>query len=122
MIAFHVGAIAAFFFFFWKALALAIVLWWISGSLGISGELLPFVPDLRKDKFHVWISKWHWVPLAVLGTATVEPRTPKCELSFFPALFRRCLQRDGGVPLTCATPTERPSVGICKITEMSRRH
>ena len=30
-------------------------------------ELLPFVPDLRKDKFHVWISKWHWVPLTFLG-------------------------------------------------------
>ena len=146
--AFHVGAIAALFFFTWKALALAVVLWWVSGSLGIgmgyhrllthrgyktpkwveyfltvcstlaleggpiawvathrvhhqntdkegdphsprdgglwahigwittgqamhnaSGELLPFVPDLRKDKFHVWISKWHWVPLTVLGLA-----------------------------------------------------
>ena len=32
-----------------------------------SDELLPFVPDLRKDKFHVWISKWHWVPITVLG-------------------------------------------------------
>jgi stearoyl-CoA desaturase (delta-9 desaturase) len=32
-----------------------------------SGELLPFVPDLRKDKFHVWISRWHWVPIAVLA-------------------------------------------------------
>ena len=26
--------------------------------------LLPYVPELRKDKFHVWISKWHWLPLA----------------------------------------------------------
>jgi stearoyl-CoA desaturase (delta-9 desaturase) len=34
-----------------------------------SVELLPFVPDLRKDKFQVWISKWHWVPLAVLSLA-----------------------------------------------------
>jgi sn-1 stearoyl-lipid 9-desaturase len=32
-----------------------------------SGELLPFVPDLRKDKFHVWISKWHWVPMGALA-------------------------------------------------------
>jgi stearoyl-CoA desaturase (delta-9 desaturase) len=32
-----------------------------------SKELLPFVPDLRKNKFYVWISKWHWVPLTVLG-------------------------------------------------------
>jgi len=34
-----------------------------------SGELLPFVPDLRKDKFQVWISKWRWIPLTVLGLA-----------------------------------------------------
>ena len=27
-----------------------------------STALLPDVPDLRKDKFHVWISRWHWVP------------------------------------------------------------
>jgi stearoyl-CoA desaturase (delta-9 desaturase) len=30
-------------------------------------ELSPYVPDLRKDPFHVAISKWHWVPLTVLG-------------------------------------------------------
>jgi stearoyl-CoA desaturase (delta-9 desaturase) len=30
-------------------------------------SLLPYVPDLRKDKFHVWISKWHWIPLTLLG-------------------------------------------------------
>jgi len=29
--------------------------------------LLPYVPDLRKDKFHVWISEWHWVPMVVVG-------------------------------------------------------
>ncbi len=146
MALFHVGAIAALFFFSWKALALSLGLWWISGSLGIgmgyhrllthrgyktpkwveyiltvcgalaleggpvawvgthrihhqntdkegdphsprdggfwshmgwiltgkamhsnTAELLPFVPDLRKDKFQMWISKWHWVPLTVLG-------------------------------------------------------
>jgi stearoyl-CoA desaturase (delta-9 desaturase) len=148
MLAFHVGAVAALFFFTWKALALAIVLWWIAGSLGIGmsyhrllthrgyktpkwmeyfltvcgtlaleggpiawvathrvhhqntdkegdphspqdgglwahmgwimtgqamhnsvNELQAYVPDLRKDKFHVWITKWHWVPLTVLGIA-----------------------------------------------------
>ena len=149
MAGFHVGAVAALFFFSWKALLLAAVLWWVSGSLGIgmsyhrllthrgykttkwmeyfltvcgtlaleggpiswvathrvhhqntdkegdphspqdgglwahmgwiltgkamhnvaSGEYMSFVPDLRKDKFHVWISKWHWVPLAILGAA-----------------------------------------------------
>jgi sn-1 stearoyl-lipid 9-desaturase len=146
MILFHVGAIVALFVFTWKALFLAIALWWISGGLGIgmgyhrllthrgyktpkwleyfltlcgalaleggpiawvathrvhhqntdkegdphsprdggfwahmgwimtgkamhnsSGELLPFVPDLRKDKFHIWISEWHWVPIGVLA-------------------------------------------------------
>ena len=35
MAAFHIGAIAALFFFSWKALLVAIVLWWISGSLGV---------------------------------------------------------------------------------------
>jgi fatty-acid desaturase len=32
-----------------------------------TAELLPYVPDLRKSKFHVWISRWHWVPLTVLA-------------------------------------------------------
>ncbi len=34
-------------------------------------ELLPYVPDLRKDKFMIWISKWHWVPLAVLAVTVL---------------------------------------------------
>ena len=146
---FHVGAIAALFFFTWKALLIAAIVYWIAGSPGIgmgyhrllthrgyktpkwieyvltvcgtltleggpigwvathrihhqnadkegdphsprdgglwahmgwiltgrtihnsSGELLPYVPELRKDKFHVWISKWHWIPIALLGVAT----------------------------------------------------
>ena len=146
MAAFHVGAIAALFMFTWKGLFSALLLWWISGSLGIgmgyhrllthrgyktykwveyfltvcatlaleggpffwvathrvhhqntdvegdphsprdggfwahmgwimtgrtlhnnSSALLPYVPDLRKDKFHNFISKWHWVPITVLG-------------------------------------------------------
>ncbi|HZR31045.1 MAG TPA: acyl-CoA desaturase [Terriglobales bacterium] len=32
-----------------------------------SDKLLPYIPDLRKDKFHVWISEWHWVPIVALG-------------------------------------------------------
>jgi len=32
---FHIGAIAALFFFTWKALFVAMFLWWVSGSLGI---------------------------------------------------------------------------------------
>ena len=26
-----------------------------------------YVPDLAKDKFHIWLSKYHWVPMVVLG-------------------------------------------------------
>ena len=32
-----------------------------------SSALLPYVPDLRKDKFHVFISRWHWLPITLLG-------------------------------------------------------
>jgi len=32
---FHVGAIAALFFFSWKAFLVSMFLWWVSGSLGI---------------------------------------------------------------------------------------
>jgi len=146
MVAFHLGAIAAFFYFSWKGVILAAVLWWVTGSLGIgmgyhrllthrgykcpkwveyfltvcgvlaleggpmfwvathrvhhqnsdkegdphsprdggfwahmgwimtgramhnhSEANLPYVPDLRKDPFHVWISKYHWLPLTLLG-------------------------------------------------------
>jgi stearoyl-CoA desaturase (delta-9 desaturase) len=146
MLVLHLGAVAALFAFTWKALGLAILLWWVSGSLGIgmgyhrllthrgyktpkwveygltlcgtlaleggpiawvgthrihhqntdkegdphsprdgglwahmgwiltgkamhriSPALLPYVPDLRKDRFHVWISRWHWAPAAILA-------------------------------------------------------
>jgi len=146
MVIFHLGAIAAFFMFSWKAMLLALLLWWLAGSVGIgigyhrllthrgfktykwveyfltlcgtlaleggpffwvavhrvhhqntdkegdphsplhggfwahmgwiitgramhnhSPELLPYIPELRKDKFHTWISKWHWVPITALG-------------------------------------------------------
>ena len=148
MAAFHIGAVAALFFFTWQGLVLAAVLWWVAGGLGIgmgyhrllthrgyktpkwveylftifatlaleggpifwvathrihhrltdqpgdphsprdgkwwshmgwivtgqalhqsTTELAPYVPDLMKDKFHVWISKWHWIPLTTLGIA-----------------------------------------------------
>src|SRR5258708_38702468 len=35
MIGLHLGALGALFFFTWQALILAIVLWWVAGSLGI---------------------------------------------------------------------------------------
>ena len=43
--------------------------WIITGRVmhNHAEELLPYVPDLRKDKFHIWISKWHWVPVVVLA-------------------------------------------------------
>lgn len=148
MFLFHVGAVAALFFFSWKALLLAIFLNWVSGSLGIgmgyhrllthrgyktpkwveyflttcavlsleggpifwvathrihhqhsdkAGDphsprdgkwwahvgwiligksmhhdtktLARYVPDLAKNKFHVWITKYHYVPMIVLGVA-----------------------------------------------------
>jgi stearoyl-CoA desaturase (delta-9 desaturase) len=148
MALFHLGAVAALFFFSWKCLLLAIFLYWVSGSLGIGmgyhrllthrgyktpkaveyfltlcatlaleggpifwvathrihhqysdrdgdphspidGEwwahmgwilmgksmhhdtttLARYVPDLSKDKFHVWITRYHFVPMIVLGFA-----------------------------------------------------
>jgi fatty-acid desaturase len=146
MIGLHLGALGALFFFTWQALVLAIVMWWVAGSLGIGmgyhrllthrayktpkfveyilttcgtlaieggpiswvathrmhhqntdkegdphstrdgglwshmgwiltgramhqdrAELLPYVPDLRKDKFHLWISKWHVIPSVLVA-------------------------------------------------------
>src|SRR6266581_8884126 len=144
--AFHVGAIAALFFFTWKAFAIAFVLWWVAGSLGIgmgyhrllthrgykcpkwveyflttcgalaleggpmfwvathrvhhqnsdqegdphtphdgtwwahagwilSGRAMHsetallgrYAPDLTRDPVHVWLSKYHYVPLVASG-------------------------------------------------------
>ena len=28
-----------------------------------------YAPDLAADPFYVWLSKWHWVPLTVVGIA-----------------------------------------------------
>ena len=146
MALFHLGAVAAIFFFTWKALAVAVFLWWVTGSVGIgmgyhrllthrgyktpkwveyfltvcatltleggpifwvathrihhqhtdvdgdphsprdgkwwshmgwilSGKsmhhdtqtLARYVPDLAKDKFHIWITKYHYVPIIVLA-------------------------------------------------------
>ena len=146
MMMFHLGAIAALFFFSWKAFLVAVVLWWMATSLGIgmcyhrllthrgyktpqwleytltvfatlaleggpifwvathrihhkysdqegdphspidgkwwahmgwilmgksmhhdTSTLARYVPDLAKNKFHVWITKYHYVPMIVLG-------------------------------------------------------
>ena len=146
MIAFHVGAVAAFFYFSWAALFAAVLLHWIALTFGIGmgyhrllthrgykvpkwieytfavcgtlaleggpifwvgthrihhqfsdkpgdphsprdgawwahvmwiifGEgnhnntavMAKYAPDLGRDKFHVWLNTYHWVPLTVLG-------------------------------------------------------
>jgi fatty-acid desaturase len=43
--------------------------WIITGRIlhNRSNALLPYIPDLRKDKFHTFISQWHWVPITILG-------------------------------------------------------
>jgi stearoyl-CoA desaturase (delta-9 desaturase) len=43
--------------------------WIITGKAmhNKAAELQAYVPDLRRDKFHVWISEWHWVPLTALA-------------------------------------------------------
>jgi fatty-acid desaturase len=146
MLLFHLGAVAAIFFFTWKALLVAGILWWVTGSLGIgmgyhrllthrgyktpkwveyvmtvcatltleggpifwvathrihhqfsdkqgdphspvdgkwwshmgwilvgksmhhdTTTLARYVPDLAKDKFHIWITKYHYVPMIILA-------------------------------------------------------
>jgi stearoyl-CoA desaturase (delta-9 desaturase) len=143
---FHAGAVAALFFFTWKAFLVAVFLWWVSGSLGIgmsyhrllthrgyktykwveyfltfcatlaleggpifwvathrihhqysdqegdphspidgkwwshmgwilvgksmhhdTTTLARYVPDLAKDNFHVSMTKYHYLPMVVLG-------------------------------------------------------
>ena len=146
MVVFHIGAVVALFMFSWKALFVALFLYWVAGSLGIGmcyhrllthrgykcpkwfeyfltvcaclaleggpifwvsthrvhhqlsdqegdphtpreggwwahtgwilfGEALHaqtevlnrYCPDLNRDKFHVWLSKFHWLPITVSG-------------------------------------------------------
>ena len=40
MIAFHIGAIVALFYFSWPAFIVAMALWWIAGGLGIGVDRL----------------------------------------------------------------------------------
>jgi sn-1 stearoyl-lipid 9-desaturase len=148
MVLFHLGAVAALFFFTWKAFFVAIFLGWVATSLGIgmgyhrllthrgyktpkwveyfltscatlaleggpifwvathrihhqhsdqegdphsprdgkwwahmgwilvgksmhhdTSTLARYVPDLAKDRFHIWITKYHYVPMILLGLA-----------------------------------------------------
>jgi stearoyl-CoA desaturase (delta-9 desaturase) len=49
--------------------------WWAHMGWILTGKsmhhdtttLAKYVPDLAKDKFHVWITKYHYVPIIVLG-------------------------------------------------------
>ena len=51
--------------------------WWAHAGWILNGEALHhetallsrYVPDLAKDRVHVWLSKYHWVPLTTLGVA-----------------------------------------------------
>jgi stearoyl-CoA desaturase (delta-9 desaturase) len=53
--------------------------WWAHMGWIISGRALNtetarlahYAPDLAKDRFQVWLSRYHWVPLTMLGAALI---------------------------------------------------
>ena len=114
LVAFHLGAVAALFFFTWQRLTVMAVLyvlainvgigmcyhrllthrvhhqlsdrdgdphtpreggWWAhtgwliwGNALHAQTEILErYVPDLGRDRFHLWLSKFHWIPLTASG-------------------------------------------------------
>jgi stearoyl-CoA desaturase (delta-9 desaturase) len=146
MVVFHIGAVAALFFWSWEAIVLSLLLWWVSGSLGIGigyhrllthrgykapkaleyflttcgtlaleggaidwvvthrihhahtdregdphtprdgrwwshmgwilrgtaqqheeSVMLRYAPDLMKDRFHLWLNRFFYLPLVVTG-------------------------------------------------------
>jgi stearoyl-CoA desaturase (delta-9 desaturase) len=150
MVIYHLLAVAALFFFTWKGLAIAVVLWWVSGSLGIgigyhrllthrgfrcpkwleytlalcgtlaleggpifwvgthrihhqftdregdphsprdgkwwshmgwilvgkamhqeTEAMAAYVPDLRRERFYLWLSRYHWMTQVVVGLAVL---------------------------------------------------
>ncbi len=43
---------------------------WLLSGQGLHTEttlLSRYAPDLTKDKVHIWLSKYHWIPLTMLG-------------------------------------------------------
>lgn len=43
---------------------------WILTGQGLHHDteiLARYAPDLCRDRFHVWLTKWHWVPQVVVG-------------------------------------------------------
>src|ERR1700728_3978685 len=67
MVAFHLGAVAALFFFSWKALFVAVLLWWVAGSLGIG---MGYHRLLTHRGYHT--PKWMEYFLTVCGTLALE--------------------------------------------------
>jgi len=67
MFAFHVGAVAAFFFVTWKAVIAAAILWWISGSLGIGMGYHRLLTH-RGYKTPKWLEYF----LTICGTVALE--------------------------------------------------
>jgi stearoyl-CoA desaturase (delta-9 desaturase) len=44
--------------------------WILNGSLrNQTKELKRYTPDLARDSYYVWLSKYHWIPLTVAGVA-----------------------------------------------------
>ena len=42
--------------------------WILNGSLrNQTKELKRYTPDLARDSYYVWLSKYHWIPLTVVG-------------------------------------------------------
>jgi fatty-acid desaturase len=67
MVAFHIGALAALFAFSWKAFIVAVLLWWIAGSLGIGVGYHRLLTHRGYKTF-----KWMEYCLAVCGTLALE--------------------------------------------------
>ncbi len=44
--------------------------WILFGSLHNQDEVLHrYAPDLCKDRFYLWLNRWHWVPVSLIGVA-----------------------------------------------------
>jgi fatty-acid desaturase len=54
----HVGAVAALFVFTWQALLTAILLWWISASLGVGMGFHRLQKQMVGRAAHLW-GGWH---------------------------------------------------------------
>jgi stearoyl-CoA desaturase (Delta-9 desaturase) len=67
LVALHVGAIAALFFFSWKALAIAVFLYWMATGLGISMGYHRLHTH-RSYKIPVWLEYF----FAICGALTLE--------------------------------------------------